>query len=87
MGDHSRQPAQSDYNYHLDRAAAERRLARMAWCSAARAAHHSLADLHQTAACDQWHEHVLLSPDADAAHPATPQQIEMVTEVLLTTYN
>jgi len=75
-----------DYNYHLDRAAAERRLARLAWSPLARDAHHALAELHETAACDCWREHVLQLPDDEVAHLITSQQFDRVSEMLLATY-
>ena len=51
MSDHSERLRRiSDYSHHLERAANERRLASVAWCIAARAAHLALAELHELAA-------------------------------------
>lgn len=86
MGDHSGlSPHLCDYNYHLDRAEAERHLARLAWSVAARDAHHRLAELHEAAAREQWHEHVLLSPETVPVG-ATPQQIDTVGSVLASSF-
>jgi len=79
-------PPISDYNYHLDRAEAEHRLARAAWCTASHDAHHQLAQLHEAAARDHWHEHVLLSPDDIQPHLTPAQQIQLVSGVLHRTY-
>ena len=87
MSDLSKPPPPiSDYNHHLDRAEAEHRLARNAWSAAAHDAHHQLALLHEAAARDHWHEHVLLSPDDMPPHPTPAQQIQMVSGVLHSTY-
>jgi hypothetical protein len=58
VSDHSERLRRiSDYAYHLERAAHERRLAGAAWCVAARTAHLALAELHEAAAserADDW---------------------------------
>jgi len=87
MGIHSNlSPQLSEHNYHLNRAGNERRLARMAQCTAARDAHEGLAELHEIAARHYWREHVLLCTEHRKLRPIIVRQIEADAGMLHTAF-